>query len=126
MKKYIYSALAVLIGLASCKKDAVNKTGSNNSKTSRVSFNIGFSQATGVFGVKNGSANLKLNTLATNAVDPVLAANAKVLYVGVYQADGARLFLTKQLATDTAFGTVNYNLPQGTYTFVFIAGQNGL
>jgi len=126
MKKYIFSALAVLMGLASCKKDAANKTVPGNRKTAHVSFNMGFSQSTGIFAVKNESGKSRLNALAATAVDPVLAANAKVLYVGVYQADGTRLFLTKQLATDTAFGKVNYNLPAGTYTFVFIAGQNGL
>ena len=126
MKKYIYSALAILIGLASCKKDAANKNEPVNGKTTHVSFNIGYDQSTGIFAVNNKSGKLGLNAVATTAVDPVLAANAKVLYVGVYQADGTRLFLTQQLATDTAFGKVNYNLPAGTYTFVFIAGQSGL
>ncbi|MFB9844769.1 FimB/Mfa2 family fimbrial subunit [Mucilaginibacter ginsenosidivorans] len=125
MKKYIYSALAILIGLSSCKKEAVNKT--NSGKLVNVSFNLSYNKLTGAFNVTNKTGKLSTNSLATTAVsDTTIGANATVLYVGVYQSDGSRLFLTKQLATDTAFGKVNYNLPAGNYTFVFVAGQTGL
>lgn len=127
MKIYIYSILAVLIILSSCKKDAVTKKTPGDGQLVRVAFDLGYDYSKGAFNVTNKAGKLSTNSLVTNAVtDTTLAANATVLYVGVYQSDGSRLFLTKQLATDTAFGKVSYNLPPGNYTFVFVAGQAGL
>lgn len=114
----------MMIVLSACKKDAVNKSVTNG-KTTPVTFSMGFTKSTGGF---NGAANITRSKLGahTLAVDTTLVKYASVIYVGVYTSDGNRLFLTKQLATDTTFGTVQYNLPPGTYTVTFAAGQTGM
>lgn len=121
MKKQILILMAIIAVFSACKKDAVN-TGKNGKGTVPVTFNIGYSQSTGAYGVSNNGSRLGAHALAS--VDPVLAANAKTLYIAIYQSDGTRLYLTKQLSTDTVFGKAQYNLPPGTYTVVFAAGQN--
>lgn len=111
-----------MIVLSACKKDAVNKK-INDNKTTPVTFSVSYSQSTGGF---NGAANIgkfKSHNLAVNAT---LAQYASVIYVGVYTTSGSQLFLTKQLATDTVFGTVKYDLPAGDYVVTFAAGQAGM
>ncbi|MFI5162002.1 MAG: FimB/Mfa2 family fimbrial subunit [Sphingobacteriales bacterium] len=122
MKRYIFSLIAIMVVFSACKKDAVNKS-TPNSKSVPVTFNVGYSQSVGSF---NGARNLAKLTGHNLAADSTLKANAKTLYVGVYQSDGNQLFLTKQLSTDTSFGKMNFNLPAGNYTVVFAAGQENL
>jgi len=109
--------------LSACRKDAVKKT-ADKSKTP-VTFALGFTQSTGGF---NGAANITKGKFGphTLAMDTSLTKYASVIYIGVYASDGTQLFLTKQLATDTAFGKVNYNLSPGSYTVTFSAGQSGM
>jgi hypothetical protein len=121
MKKHILSLIAIIAVFSACKKDAVN-TGKNNKGTTAVTFNLGFTQTTGAFSVLHKSGKIGSNALAS--VDPTLAANSSILYIAIYPSDGSRLFLTKQLSTDTVYGKAQYNLPPGTYTVVFAAGQS--
>jgi hypothetical protein len=113
-----------MIVLSACKKDAVNKSVTNG-KTTPVTFSLGFAQSTGSF---NGAANITNSKFSTHtlAVDTTLAKYASVIYAGVYASDGSEVFLTKQLSTDTTFGTVSFNLSPGNYTVVFIAGQSDI
>ncbi|MBS1530380.1 MAG: hypothetical protein JSU01_08745 [Bacteroidetes bacterium] len=124
MKRYLLSIIAIMIILSACKKDAVNKK-VNDNKTTPVTFSVGYSQAKGGF---NGAVNISKSKFGphTLAVDTTLAKYASVIYVGVYTTSGDQLFLTKQLATDTVFGTVNYNLAPGNYIVTFAAGQTGM
>ncbi|HWD87279.1 MAG TPA: hypothetical protein VG367_04065 [Mucilaginibacter sp.] len=124
MKRYILAISVIMIVLSACKKDAANKT-ITNSKTTHVTFSVGFSQSTGGF---NGAANIVKSKFTTHAlaVDTILAKSASIIIVGVYTTDGSQVFLTRQLATDTVFGTVNYNLPPGNYIVTFAAGQTGM
>lgn len=110
-----------MIVLSACKKDAVNKK--NNDKTTPVTFNVGYSQSTGGF---NGAANISKFKTGNLAVNATLAQYASVIYVGIYSSDGNQVYLTKQLATDTVFGTVKYNLAPGNYVVTFAAGQSGM
>lgn len=123
MKKHIITLIAIIAIFSACKKDAIN-SGKNGKNTVPVNFNIGYTQSTGTFNVSPNGSKLGTHTLAS--VDPTLAANAKVLYIAIYGSDGSRLYLTKQLSTDTVFGKAQYNLPPGTYTVAFAAGQNNL
>ncbi|MGZ3944584.1 MAG: hypothetical protein ACXVJB_06555 [Mucilaginibacter sp.] len=123
MKIYILTLSVIMIALSACKKDAANKPVTNG-KT-RVTFNVGYSQSTGSF---NGAANLTKSkfSVRTLAVDTTLAKYASVIYIGVYTTDGSQVFLTKQLSTDTVFGSVHYDLPAGNYIVTFAAGQAGM
>ena len=125
MKKYIFSLIVIVSVMSACKKDAIN-TNKNNKGTTPVTFNIGFAQTTGSFSVSNKAHKFGTHSLASASVDSTLKANASTLYIVVYPADGSHLFFTKQLSTDTVFGKVQYNLPAGTYTVAFAAGQTGL
>jgi len=112
---------AFLIALSACKKESVNTGG----KLTPVTFNVSYQQSSGGFDVaKQGKLNV--NSLAVNAVDSTLKANADVLYALIYQSDGTRFFTIKQLSTDTVFGKITINLPQGNYTVAFMAGKTGL
>jgi hypothetical protein len=122
MKRYIYSLIAIMVVFSACKKDAINKS-TNNGKLASVTFNVGFAQSVGSF---NGAHNLAKLIGHNLAADSTLKANASILYATVYQSNGSSLIQTKQLSTDTAFGHVKFNLPAGTYTVVFAAGQTGL
>jgi len=110
-----------MIVLSACKKDAANKK--INDKTTPVTFSVGYSQSTGGF---NGAADISKFKTHNLAINTTLAKYASVIYVGVYTTGGSQLFLTKQLATDTVFGTVNYNLPPGDYIITFAGGQTGM
>lgn len=122
MKRHIFSIMAILIVLSACKKDAANKK-VNDNKTIPVTFSVGYSQSKGSFG---GAANIGKFKTRNLAVDTTLAKYASVIYVGVYTTSGSQLFLTKQLSTDTVFGTVKYNLPAGDYIVTFAGGQGGM
>src|SRR3569833_2958671 len=122
MKKYIFSAIALMIIFSACKKEAaVHKI-----TTTPVSFNVGFSQSTGTYDVAGQTGKIALHALADATTDSTLVKNASIMYIAVYQSDGTRIFLTKQLATDSTFGKANYNLPAGNYTVAFVAGQKML
>src|SRR3569832_1570820 len=77
MKRYILTISVIMIALSACKKDAVNKSVTNN-KTTHVTFNVGYTQSTGSF---HGAVNIGKFKTRNLAVDTTLVKYASVIFV---------------------------------------------
>jgi hypothetical protein len=127
MKKYIFSAFAIIMVIAACKKESTHLATGTSERKSRITFNIGFAQSTGVFNVANKTNKVSINSVSTTATVDSSLNNIDVIFANVYDNNGNQISTTTQLSSDTAnFGKASFTLPQGTYTVIFAAGKTGL
>ncbi|MGZ3766119.1 MAG: hypothetical protein ACXVB0_19610 [Mucilaginibacter sp.] len=120
MKKIILF-LAVGLLLFSCKKDHKNTPDPAN-KTYAVNFNIsGFTQQ-----IVGSTSKLHVNSLQTNTVD--IASYFDYFDYVVYSGSTTSSIVhrtTIDLKKSGFSNNVSDNLPNGTYTIVFVAWKNG-
>ena len=117
MKRYIPTIILLFLYLTGCKNDKQN-TPSPSGKTYKVVFNASSSSQN-----VNSTKGKVINDLKTNAVGPV-GSSAKILHYLVYDSSGNFLHIIKQDSTMSNFGIIADELPAGTYTFYFGAGQD--
>jgi len=123
MKKFLIFSMAVVLFATSCSKDksSQNKPPVNSGKKYAVTFNVsGFTQT------------LNTNAINKKTLDDVapgsVASGANVLYYYVQNSAGVFVSQIKETPTSAGanFGTITDQLPAGTYTVAFLAGQTGL
>ena len=118
MKRYLLCFILLAIGSVGCKKDKKSDSTTPSNKTYHVVFNVSQPQT-------SGSNNLSNNSLKTNAAEPVANGASKLFYL-VYNSRNLLVHKLVQDANVGNFGTVEDELPAGTYTVYICAGQNGL
>ena len=118
MKKAIYLLIVLCLFVFSCKKEHSSQP---DNKLYKVTFNVsGFTQGTTVFSAK-GNSNRKIDALQIDA----LSDNVTNLVYAVFDASGNFVHnIYQNSSTATNFGTITDNLAAGTYTIVFVAGQD--
>ncbi|MDN5286996.1 MAG: hypothetical protein JWR38_3270 [Mucilaginibacter sp.] len=117
MKRYIPFIILLFLCLTGCKNDKQN-TPSPSGKTYKIVFNASSSSQS-----INSTGAKVVNSLKTNAVGPV-SSSAKRLYYIVYDSSGKLVHEIGQDSTVSDFGRIADDLPAGTYTCYFGAGQN--
>ncbi len=119
MKKIIYTTIILSLTLFSCHKDHQKPTG----KTQQITFNVtGFSQSTAPFNTVSGNASKHGRSLATLP----LSAAITQLFCIVYDASGNFVHVVHQDTSAANFGQISDALAVGTYTVVFVGGQDDL
>jgi hypothetical protein len=123
MKRNFFALMLICLTTWSCKKESSKGAPNTGGKSShKVMLTIGFSKQTVDFQA-NG---LKVNSINRPLTSQALADQVEVVIFGVYNANGSRLKIIKQLSTDEGFGTFSDELPDGNYTVVAAAGKMGL
>ncbi len=120
MKKIIYTSIILSLTLFSCHKDHQKPA---TDKTQKITFNVtGFSQSTAPFNAVNGNASKHGRSLATL---PLSTAISQLLCI-VYDASGNFVHVVHQDTSAANFGQISDALKAGTYTVIFIGGQDDL